>query len=85
MADGDDFVAGADADRQQRKVQRGRAARDGAGVRRADGGGELTLEGGDLGALRDPAGQNRAAGGVGLALVEPGACDGDTAAAEFTS
>ena len=36
MADGDDLVAGADADRQQRQVQRRRAVGHRTGVRRAD-------------------------------------------------
>ena len=49
---------GADADGQQRQVQAGGAVRHGAGVRRADEGGELLLERGHLRALRDPAGED---------------------------
>ena len=70
VADGDDLVARPDADGQQRQVQRRRAVRDGAGVRRADELGELALERRDLRALRDPAGEDDAAGRFGLALVE---------------
>ncbi len=58
VADGDHLVAGPDADGQQRQMQRGGAVGHGAGVRRADRGGELRLEGRDLRALGDPAGQN---------------------------
>ena len=61
----------------ERQVQRRRAARDGAGMRRADGRGELALEGRDFRALRDPSRQDRAARGLGVALVEPGSRDGD--------
>ena len=57
---------GADPERQQRQVQRGRAARDGTRVRRADGRGELALERRDLGALRHPARENRAPCGIGF-------------------
>ena len=52
---------GSDADGQQRQVQRRGAVGNRAGVRRADVGGELVLEGRDLGPLRDPAGPERAA------------------------
>mgnify|MGYP001572360301 CR=1 FL=1 len=54
MADGDHFVAGAHAAGEQREVQRRRAARDRARVRRAHGRGEFPFERGDLRTLRDP-------------------------------
>ena len=46
---------GADADGEQREVQRGGAVRHRAGVRRADERGELALERRDLRPLGDPA------------------------------
>ena len=70
VADGDDLVARADADGQKRQVQRRRAVRDGAGVRRADVVGELALEGGDLRSLGHPAGQDHATHGLDFLLVE---------------
>ena len=51
VADGDDLVARPHADRQQREMQRRGAVGDGAGVRRADDGGELVLEARDLAGL----------------------------------
>ena len=80
VADGHDLVAGAHADSQQRQMQRRRAARDRAGVLGADEVRELALERGDLGALRDPAAQDDAAGGRGLPLVHQGFDDRDHAA-----
>ena len=61
VADRDHLVARADADGQQREMQRRGAVGHGAGVRRADHGGELRLEGRDLRALRQPAGEDRRA------------------------
>ncbi len=63
----------------KRKMQRGGAARHGAGVGRADEGRELLLEGRNLRPLRDPAAQDDAARGVRLALVHDGADDRDHA------
>src|SRR5579863_3031654 len=60
VAYGDDFIARAHADGQQRKVKRGGAAGDRACVRRTDEGGKLTFKRRNLGALRDPARQNHA-------------------------
>ena len=54
VADRNHFVAGADADREQRQVERGRAVGDGARVRCAHLRGELPLERGDLRTLRHP-------------------------------
>src|SRR6185436_16631056 len=77
MADRDDLVAGLDADGEQGEMERGRAVRDRGRERRADGGGELALEGGDLRALRDPAREDDAADGFDLALVELRLGDGN--------
>ena len=49
-----DFVAGADADGQQRQMQRVRAIRHRARMRRAHVLGELALECGDFRSLRQP-------------------------------
>jgi hypothetical protein len=54
VADGNHFVAGAHAKCEQREMERCRAARDRAGMGRADGGGKLALERRDLRALRHP-------------------------------
>ena len=75
VADRDDLIAGADAGRQQSQVERRRAVRHRAGVRRADELGELTLERRDLGPLRDPAGKNHPAHRLDLDLVENGSGD----------
>ena len=77
VADGDDLVAGADADGQQRQVQRGGAVRHGAGVRRADMRGELALEGRDLRPLGQPARLDHSCDGFDLGLAEEGLCDWD--------
>ena len=77
VADRDHLVAGPDAEGEQGQVQRRRAARDGAGVRRADVRGELLLEGRDLRPLRDPAGEDRPAGRRGLLLAQARAGDRD--------
>ena len=45
---GDHFVAGADAGRQQRQMERAGAGVDGDGVLGAAVGGEIALEGGDI-------------------------------------
>jgi len=55
VAHRDDLVSRADTTREERKVQRCRAAGYRAGVRRADGSRELALEGGHLRPLSDPA------------------------------
>jgi hypothetical protein len=54
MADGDDLIAGADTEGEEREMQRRRTTRDGARIRRTDGRGEFTLEGCDLRTLCDP-------------------------------
>ena len=77
MTDGDHLVAGPDAEGQQSEVQCGRAARHRARVRRADGRGELALEGGDLRTLGDPSRQDHAASRFGVPLVEPGSSNRD--------
>ena len=69
VADRDHLVARPDAEGQQRQMQRRRAVRNGAGMRRADELRELPLEGRDLRSLRDPAAEDDAARRVGLALV----------------
>ena len=77
MADGDDLIAEADTERGERDVKRRRAARHRAGMRRADGLGEFAFERRDLGALRHPAGENRAARGLRFLLVHPGTRHGN--------
>ena len=66
------LVAGAEAERDQGQVQRGGAGTEGDGVLRADPLGEGPFEGGDPGALGDPAGAHRLGGGLGLLLAQPG-------------
>ena len=77
VADRDDLVARLDADRQQRQVQGGGAARDRAGVGGADQGGEGLLELRDPRALADPAGAQGLGGGLDLFLADVGLGDGD--------
>jgi hypothetical protein len=79
MADGDDFVAGFDADGQQCKVKRRGAVGYGAGMSGADEIGEFPLESGHLRALRDPTGQNDTPDGLDLPLVENGLGNRDLA------
>ena len=70
VADGDDFVPGADADGQQRQVQGRRATGHGAGVLGPDPRCELTLERGDLRPLGDPAGTKRRGDGLDLGIAD---------------
>src|SRR6185295_15998404 len=69
MTDRDDFVARSDAACPQREVQRRRAVRDGAGVRRTDVLGELTLEGRHFRSLREPATAKRPGDRFDLPIV----------------
>ena len=66
-----------DAYRQQRKMKRSRAIRNGAGVRGADEVGKLPLESGDFRTLRDPSAENDPGSRVRLTLVHHGFDDGD--------
>src|SRR5262249_8533066 len=74
------LVAGPHADGQERQVERRGAARHRTAVLGTDEGRKLPLEGGHLGALRDPAAQDGAAGGRHLPLVHLGVDDRDHAA-----
>ena len=78
VADGDHLVADAHVQRAQGQLEGGGAARHGHGVRGAQGGPQLVLEGGHLGALQDPARAHDAGDGVGLGAAELGTGDGDT-------
>ena len=66
MTDRDNLIARLHAGNQKGQVQCCRTVGDRTGVRRADHFGEFALEGGDLGALRDPAAQDRTPRGLGL-------------------
>ena len=71
VTDGDDFVAGLDAEGDQGQVQRRGAARYCARLSGANRGRELAFEGGDFGPLRQPAAENRAPRRIRLPLVHP--------------
>ncbi len=73
MADGDYLVAGDDAHRAQRQLQRRGAVGHRAGVGRADGGGELVLEGRYLRPLAHPARAQHTPHGLGFGFPEGGA------------
>src|SRR4051794_36281588 len=77
MTDGDDFIAGPNANGAERQVQSRGAVRHGAGIWRADVGCELRLEGRDLGPLRHPTGKQRTADRVYLRVPDPGLGHGD--------
>ena len=66
VTDRDNLIARLHAGNQKGQVQCCRTVGDRTGVRRADHFGEFALEGGDLGALRDPATQDRTPRGLGL-------------------
>ena len=75
VADGDDLVAGPHAKRRQGHMQRRRAARHRAGVRRTHLVREFALEGGHLGTLRDPARQDGPPRRGCLLFAHPGLCN----------
>ena len=72
VADGDHLAAGADADRQERQMQRRGAVRNRAGVSGAGQIGEGRFEPRHLRTLRDPAGQDGGARRLGLGLTQKG-------------
>ena len=69
MADGDDFIAGLDADGQQRQMQGRGAVRNGAGVLGADKGGKSLFEAGDGGTLTHPSRAQRLGDGRNLLVA----------------
>ena len=69
MADGDDFIAGLDADGQQRQMQGGGATRNGAGVRGVDISGKGLFEPRHGGTLADPTRTQRLGGGRDLLVA----------------
>src|SRR5262249_22663979 len=77
MADGDDFIPGANASSQEGEMQRGGAIGYSAGVWGADTSCELALEGGDFGPLGEPTREDDAANSIGFLFVEKGFCDRD--------
>ena len=72
VADRDDLVTLADAGRKEREMERRRAVRHRAAVRRADQRRELGFESGDFGPLGEPARQDRALGGFRLGFPHQG-------------
>ena len=76
---GDRLVAGLESGEHAQQVQTGGARRDGSGVGRADGGGELLLEAVDRGAERQAPGAEHLQDELLLALVEVGGAQPDLA------